>query len=283
MGGVGGVGAVDRRLVYNDGVMRKYWYVAKTRLLEEAAYPARFLGAVFVSLVSLVLAVFVWKTIFSGKEVVGGFTFTGIITYYSLQFVFSTLNSNWEPANNLSNSIRNGELSMILIKPLSYVKYTFNRIIPKNLLHSALPVIAFLLGILVFPNLIQGTHHPVRFLASSGLAILLSYWIYSTAGLIAFWTIKVWGINNLLRRTFAILSGTLLPLSFFPEGITRFLGYLPFQYTFYTPASIYLGRFTNNTQIDLTIFIQLLWIILFILIYRYIWRWGLTNYESVGN
>ena len=40
-----------------------------------------------------------------------------------------------------------------------------------------------------------------------------------------------------------LLSGLLVPLTFFPEPVRRALAWLPFQHIAFTPLEIYLGKY----------------------------------------
>jgi ABC-2 type transport system permease protein len=59
----------------------------------------------------------------------------------------------------------------------------------------------------------------------------------------------------------SILSGSLIPIWFFPEGVQKVLAYLPFQYTYQTPLGLYIGKITVSEGL-LQILIQFVWIVI---------------------
>jgi ABC-2 type transport system permease protein len=77
------------------------------------------------------------------------------------------------------------------------------------------------------------------------------------------------------------MSGTLIPLSFFPDIISRILQFSPFASLIYTPVTIYLGRYTLAVALEL-IALQVFWVILFYGLSQLIWRVSIKHLTVQG-
>jgi len=261
--------------------MKKYFLVVKTALLDQLAYPARFFSSLFVNGIVLLVSFLLWQTIFQGKVAIEGFTLPSIITYYSVVFALKNLGAGWEPSSVISKSIRDGSLSLFLLKPLHFGIYLFSKTSTSNVLKSIFPALVLAFGTLFFKNVLLWPHNLLLFLPSTLLAMLIAYLVYSLTGLIGFWTLEVWGIAVASGRLIAILNGSLLPLNFLPDSLLRVAKFLPFQYMYYVPVSIYLGRIGSVEALK-QIFLQAVWVVLLLLFYVFLWRKGIKRYDSAG-
>jgi len=67
-----------------------------------------------------------------------------------------------------------------------------------------------------------------------------------------------------------LLSGALIPLTFFPPWLRTFAFALPFQGIVYIPASLYLGRSEGQAALQL-ICLQVLWVVVLWVCGRALW------------
>jgi ABC-type uncharacterized transport system, permease component len=75
-------------------------------------------------------------------------------------------------------------------------------------------------------------------------AFLMNFYINYCIGMTAFWLVQSSGIRMVYQVIAEILSGSLIPLVFFPKVLQKMLFFLPFQYTTYVPASVVMGKYT---------------------------------------
>ncbi len=68
-----------------------------------------------------------------------------------------------------------------------------------------------------------------------------------------------------------VLSGSLVPLWFFPAEVQRVSEWLPFQYTYQTPIGIYIGIMPARDAMQ-AIGIQALWVVILALLLAWIWK-----------
>ena len=84
--------------------------------------------------------------------------------------------------------------------------------------------------------------------------------------------IPLQSILALIRAKFwliELLSGLLIPMSFFPDRIQRVLAWLPFEHIAYTPLQIYLGKLDRAATLRV-LEIQWFWVVA-LLVLAHIW------------
>lgn len=135
---------------------------------------------------------------------------------------------------------------------------------------------AFLYQFLVLPfSFFNGIMYLVIFLLTGSLATFINLIV----GFIAFWTGEASHIKLATNQVIALLSGALLPLSYYPKQIQTILNYLPFKYLIQFPADVYLGKTTNN-EIFTGITIMCFWILFLYLLAEIVYKKGVKIYES---
>jgi len=162
----------------------------------------------------------------------------------------------------LLESIANNAMQLVYLVPFSFVFWLFvrDRIVLDNLQPSLLLffVAAVLVGWLAR-------------LAVSGSIALLSFWIEDVTTLNLILNGGIW----------ALLGGMIVPVATFPEKIRYIAELLPYRYMLSFPIEIFSGRL-STTAIYQGFATALLWIALFSLIMRIIWKCGLKTYTAYG-
>lgn len=169
------------------------------------------------------------------------------------------------------DSIRKGTIALDLIKPTSIFNLIFSKTLSWKLvgmLSRGIPI--FLLSLilsLIFPNMglelkLPNTMHFLLFIVAVFLAIQLSTLITTSMYCLAFYFTSITNFVSTIGSVAYILSGMVIPLSFFPKWILGGLNLQPFKYIVDLPAQIFNGIYDMNTAI-IGIFIQIMWIIIF--------------------
>ena len=65
------------------------------------------------------------------------------------------------------------------------------------------------------------------------------------------------------------MSGSIIPIWFFPESVAKVLSALPFVYIYQLPLSIYIGRGSRSDLIG-QMKIQFLWLVILSVIFFYV-------------
>ncbi len=88
---------------------------------------------------------------------------------------------------------------------------------------------------------------------------------------IAFWTLETFAIQLIVRWISDLLSGQIIPLSFFPGVLGRIVFALPFSAIYSTPLLIYIGVI-SPTQWAGALGIQALWLIALGTLSLFVWN-----------
>lgn len=244
----------------------------------EFAY--RFEFAVWTVILSalFLLQYFIWSAIFhhTGATQIRGFSLEQTITYYALVIVFSALiyYNFWD----FEWLVRSGELTVRLIKPISYLFRKFIDFLGEKILTIFIQVIP--LAVLIW--LLLNPRFSLFAILTGGLALFLAmvinFLFWWTVALSAVWLVKVRGIYMIIDAISWFASGGVIPLAFLPHSIQTIFSMLPFQYVIYTPIRIFLGQI-NATQV---IAVQIVWIITLFMLAKIIWSRSIRALEVVG-
>ena len=90
-------------------------------------------------------------------------------------------------------------------------------------------------------------------------------------GLVSFWVAELGNLGMVKDAIVRVLSGSLVPLWFFPSSVQRVSQWLPFQYTYQTPIGIYIGIMPAGDAIK-AIGIQAAWVVVLSLLLAWIWK-----------
>src|SRR6202161_3282308 len=126
-----------------------------------------------------------------------------------------------------------GKIARDLIKPVSVQWMWISRAIGES---------AFRLGLLTLPTAVvvalvfpvQGPAFGKNFFLMAAINFMIGTCAIPLKSILALIRAKYWLIE--------LLSGLLIPMSFFPEWVQQVLAWLPFEHIAYTPLQIYLGK-----------------------------------------
>jgi ABC-2 type transport system permease protein len=146
-------------------------------------------------------------------------------------------------------------ISLVTVMVLALL---FNKLFvaPSSLLNLALALIIAFLG-LIFMSLIN-------FLTS----------------IMAFKVTEIAGIHLVKYNIVEFLSGTLIPLMLLPSGVLQVMKFFPFYYVQYLPASLYLGKSTDEAWVGIVVLI--VWNLILWGVAEYTYRRLRRKYEGVG-
>ena len=114
------------------------------------------------------------------------------------------------------------------------------------------------------------------------LAFVIEMLIGFLIGTIAFWTDETEALQLTIDRIKRFFSGGYFPLSLLPVTLATVSIYLPFAYSFYFPAQLYLKKISVHDGL-IGLGVQLIWIIILSGILHFVWKRGLRKYEASGS
>lgn len=261
--------------------MAKYLTIFTTSLQEFLTYRLNFvmwrIRQVFVFLIPY----FIWTSVLSGGGELYGYNLAGIMTYLfgttilrSLVMGSRTVDLGW--------MINSGYLSIPLLKPLSVFRFFFTRDLADKLYNLSFIAFEIPLIFLIFrpPVFLQGNFIPIlQALLSVTLAVILYFFINVLFGSIAFWSRDIWAPRFLLWVIMEFATGAMFPLDMLAERFQAILYLTPFPYLLFVPLQLYLGQ---DSQPFFHLGLQLIWVIVFYFLTKFVWQKGLRVYEAEG-
>jgi ABC-2 type transport system permease protein len=209
-----------------------------------------------------------------------GFTPIEFARYFLAAFIVRQFNVVWV-IWDFEKEVISGQLSNRLLQPLDPFWHHFAGHVAERF--ARFPFIIVLIG-LFFALYPAAFWIPSlsTFLASIlviAIAFCLRFLTQYTFALFAFWTERASAIEQFWFLIYLFLSGMIAPLDVFPEAVRNVLQWTPFPYMIYFPSALLMGRSVNVVQGVIVISI---WIILFFILNRWLWRKGLKQYSGMG-
>lgn len=263
------------------GLLKKAAAMTKIATKNVFAYRFDFFTNIVFAYITLFAFYFIWHSIYaySGQEIIAGYDFKQLITYFVLASV--TMSILWNDVDDkIGRQIRKGKMTRALLYPMDYIiRNLFGSMGGKLMviLLQTLPV--FILGILLFG--IQITWASLLYLPVMLLAYLINYTLCFIIGTSAFWLKENRGLISIRQAILGFLAGSVIPLSFLPLFLQKLSWYLPFQYTSSIPINTFLGKYGISALFKI-LAIQAVWVIVLYVILRLLWNKGIKKYTGAG-
>ena len=252
--------------------LSRHWGIALAAIKGELAYRFEFFSAILGTLITTVLLYFLWAAIYK-SAVSMELSRQSLITYVVLGQAFSFGRPGQRRAIvRISGNIRTGNVALDLIRPTDYQLMHFTDTLAVYVIETLLVSLpSYVLALLVFDiDAPASWDAAAGFVLSLSGAFLLVFSLDFFIGLMAFWTVSVWGMTYAKMAVVDILAGTIVPLSLFPAWLERVAMALPFRGIAYVPLSIYTGAI-HGADIWSNILTQYAWGAALILFTRLIW------------
>ena len=121
----------------------------------------------------------------------------------------------------------------------------------------------------------------IAFLISLSFSFLIFAALNFLIGTCAVYLHSILGVIRAKYVLVEILSGLVIPVSFFPEPLVRLSQWFPFQLISFTPLMIYMGKFDGGTLM-LNLFMGLAWSVLLIFLGHLFWRLAILKLTVQG-
>ena len=238
------------------------------------------------NILQIFLVFFLWNAVFSTPgKVIFGYDRAKILTYiFGIMivraFVFSAR------AVDVGGEIANGEISNLLVRPVSYFKYWLTRDLSSKALNLGFAALEFFILFLILkpPFFFQANLSILFiFLIFLVLAMLIFFELLFITSVLPFWFPELtWAGQFLVIGIITeFLSGAIFPLDILPIFLQKVLYLLPFPYLIFFPVNVYLGKITGEVLIG-GLLISLFWVLSLNFVMRWLWGKGLKAYQSFG-
>jgi ABC-2 type transport system permease protein len=272
-------GAKSVKLVPMIKIYRRMWQV---NWAEQWQYRANMVMYLLYWLVSPIIYLAVWTTVARAQGSVQGLTPNDFVTYYMTLLIVDNLTSQIT-IHLLAYKIQDGTLSGELLKPVHplLTNTLMNNLAFKALNFLALVPIWVAIYLLFRPDF--GALAPQSLLAAP--AIVLGFGINFLLGAaitcIAFWTTRVYALNEFYHALLVLLSGLFVPLALLPPLVQQVAQYLPFQLWISFPIELFLGKLAPEA-IARNFALQVVWLLIAFGLFQLVWRQGVKRFSAVG-
>ena len=187
----------------------------------------------------------------------------------------------WYKDKEILNMIKSGNIAYELCRPQDLYFMWASKILGERLSNCALrflPVIVFALILPIPFNLDLSIALPrlLLFIVVMILSTILMTVLVLLYHVITTYTLNEKGIPNVFMVLSDILSGGVVPIPFFPGFMKFIANILPFRYITDFPFRLYVGNISMNEGF-IGIIIQIIWIVILIILGRFITKKALKK------
>lgn len=263
--------------------MQKYLAIVNTYWQRGLAYRFTIIAFRVGEVAEILVLILMWSAIYKEHALIRGFTAQEMITYVLMGNLFQIMVRNFI-SDFIAAEINEGRLSMFLVKPISYFRFAFSREIGRTSFPTLLSIITQVIVMLFFLDRIL-VNTDIWYLALIVAMLILAFFsellLSFLIALVAFWTDEVDGLFRTVERVKRFFSGGYFPLTLLPPVLVQISFLLPFAYSFFIPAQLYLKKIDLLTGLK-GLCVQAVWIVLLYGVVRIAWKRGLRRYEGVG-
>ena len=256
-------------------MLRKYKPFLRAGAIDTMTYRFNILIWAAITVCQVACMVFLWLAVYRSSEggmdaEIHGFTYREMIAYVVLTTIFGFVTFNNDTLWNINTDIKKGTIGNYLIKPISYrgrfAATSFGNLLTMTIMFGIpfYTIALVTLGCLGFlPDLSFPAFfaHLGLFLLAGLCASMLNDAISYIFGVLCFYTSSGWGLNSLKETLISFLSGTLLPLAFFPAVMRDVMNWMPFAGMSQNPVLILMMKY-NLTESLRTVALSAVWIVL---------------------
>lgn len=249
------------------------------------SYKANAIMFMFGDFLMLAVTYYLWKAIYESttEMVLNGFTFNEMIIYLFISFLTSIM-INVDISYDISREVKDGSIAINLVRPINYEKRMFFQGLG-NIVYNFIIIFVIAFSFTTFLSYkFLGYISLVRiaiYFISIILGIFINFYFSYIFGLISFKITNMWGLSQIMQAIINLLSGTLIPIAFFPKWAQVITNLLPFSSAIYTPSMIYLGKI-NGADILFALVLQLFWVIVLMIISKKMWKSLIKSLTILG-
>ena len=187
----------------------------------------------------------------------------------------------WYKDKEILNMIKSGNIAYELCRPQDLYFMWASKILGERLSNVTLRFLPVILFALILPspfNLDLSITLPrlLLFIVVMILSTILMTVLVLLYHVICLITLDEKGIVNVFMVVSDILSGMLIPIPFFPKFLQNISNILPFRYITDFPFRLYVGNISMNEGF-IGIIIQIIWIVILVILGRFITKKALKK------
>lgn len=232
----------------------------------------------------IMMLLFWTSAINKGGKPIGGFSLNSITEYYFLLIPLNAFLVSYAEDDISELDIKGGELVRYLLRPISYYLMKLYDEVPFRITQGIYGIIVLVFFFIFFRSLFS--FHPTLSTIVMGMTIsILAFFIIYTykvcLGLLSFWFVDAFGFFQLMEVTMILFAGMVIPISIMSPQLAAFSNMTPFPYMMYYPITVFQGKLLMPEFIRI-VGIQFIWLAIFSILYRVLWKKGIYKFTAVG-
>ncbi|NUQ62350.1 MAG: ABC-2 family transporter protein [Pirellulales bacterium] len=268
-----------------------WWTILRISLEERLVYRGDFALGTLMRFMPMITQIFLWGAVFSGLYVasgsrpqIAGYSYHDFIAYYLLTMVSRAFSSMPGLASGIARDVRDGTVKKYLIQPIDMLGFLLLYRIAHKLVYYVVAAGPFALVFYLLRDFFPGWPDAwtvACFLASLVMSFLLGFYLEATIGMLGFWFLEVSSLLFVYMLFNFFFSGHMFPIDMLPGIWGDLVMMIPLQYLAYFPAAVFLGK-VSGPELAWGLWVQLGWVVFFILASRLAFFYGLRRYSGFG-
>ena len=231
----------------------------KTQLIRSFTYRFDVYGNIIMQTIIMVTTAFFWKALFGSGSFGNGMTADSMLTYTIISSAMSVLFTTGVE-RRIQRSVQLGSISVEMIHPINVFGVYFAEdmgTILALVFQNLLPIIIIGSLVIKVPMIVSVSAIPM-FAASLVLSMGINWLLAAIFGMWAFTAVEMDALIQVKKHLLRLLSGSIIPIWFFPDSLRAVLEALPFVYIYQLPLDIYVGS-ASTEDILRRMVIQAIW------------------------
>jgi len=266
----------------------KYLAIFRVSLAERMTYRGDFLLGTILRFLPMVTTILLWQAIYQSTtksaSAFEGFRYDDMIAYLLLTNISRMFSSMPGLAGGIAREIREGTLKRYLIQPMDMIGYLLVYRVAHKVTYIVMSFLPYAALFFICRGFFHGFPDAVTLAAyalSLVLSFLVGFFFEASVGMVGFWFLEVTSLLYIVMTLNFFISGHMLPLDLLPWPWAGLLKILPFQYMAYFPAVVFLRR-VQGVELLVHLSLELVWVVVFMLLARGLYRLGLRRYSAFG-
>ncbi|WP_435308880.1 ABC transporter permease [Sebaldella termitidis] len=263
--------------------IKKYCEVAKINFKGCIIWRFDILANLLLTVTKITFAYILWKAVFGENDVIGGFTFYSMLTYYVTGAFLSGADMSKKISTEICTRVISGTFSKYIIIPVNIQIYFMAQNFGRLIFYLLLNIISLFTWIFILQISFSFTNN-MYYLGTAAVMALLGL-IFMTEfqffiGILSFKFLEISMFRIIVDNIMVFITGAAIPLSLLPEAVTAVMRIFPFYYIIYLPSMLAIGRNGNEALSGLIIIFA--WVLAFFIINNLLYKRLRVLFEGVG-
>ena len=268
-----------------------WWTILRISLEDRLIYRGDYALGTLMRFLPIVTQIFLWGAIFevlsgaAGHDArIVGYSYHDFIAYYLLTMVARAFSSMPGLASGIARDIRDGTVKKYLIQPIDMLGFLLLYRMAHKSVYYVVAAAPFALVLFLCRGYFPGWPEPtvlLAFFASLLMAFLLGFFLEATIGMIGFWFLEVSSLLFIYMLFSFFFSGHMFPIDMLPGIWGELVKLIPLQYLAFFPSAVFLGKVTGPELVR-GLWIQLAWVVFFMVTARTAFHFGVRRYSGYG-